>query len=146
MRLTTCVQKALLVCCGRAAALGLGLALSGSIVAQTPPSDHLRELGELSIKELMELELGSVYGASRYVQKAARAPASISVLTAQDIRMSGARTLGDVLDGMRGLYVSNDRNYSYLGIRGFQRPNDYNTRMLVLIDGHRMNDNFLHKM
>lgn len=141
MRLTTCVQKALLVCCGRAAALGLGLALSGSIVAQTPPSDHLRELGELSIKELMELELGSVYGASRYVQKAARAPASISVLTAQDIRMSGARTLGDVLDGMRGLYVSNDRNYSYLGIRGFQRPNDYNTRMLVLIDGHRMNDN-----
>ena len=46
-----------------------------------------------------------------------------------------------MLNSVRGLYVPNDRNYQYLGIRGFQRPNDYNTRVLVLIDGHRMNDN-----
>src|SRR6185369_13691642 len=38
-------------------------------------------------------------------------------------------------------YVSNDGNYSYLGARGFLRPGDYNMRTLVLVDGHRMNDN-----
>ena len=42
---------------------------------------------------------------------------------------------------MRGFYVTNDRNYSYLGVRGFSRPGDYNARILLLIDGHRMNDN-----
>ena len=42
---------------------------------------------------------------------------------------------------MRGFYVTNDRNYSYLGVRGFSRPGDYNARILLLVDGHRMNDN-----
>jgi iron complex outermembrane receptor protein len=40
-----------------------------------------------------------------------------------------------------GLYVSNDRNYSYLGVRGFNRPGDFNSRILLQIDGHRLNDN-----
>jgi iron complex outermembrane receptor protein len=104
-------------------------------------ADHVRELGELSMKELMELDVDSVYGASRYLQKARQAPSSITVVTAEEIRRLGARTLGDVLNGVRGLYAPNDRNYTYLGLRGFQRPGDYNTRVLVLIDGHRMNDN-----
>jgi outer membrane receptor for ferrienterochelin and colicins len=110
-------------------------------LATAAPAEHVHQLGELSIKELMELEVDSVYGASRYVQKSAQAPSSISVVTADEIRQYGARTLGEVLNTVRGLYVPNDRNYSYLGIRGFQRPNDYNTRVLVLVDGHRMNDN-----
>lgn len=113
----------------------------GTGAAAEQPADHVRRLGELSIKELMDLEVNSVYGASRYVQKATRAPSSISVITADEISRFGARTLGEVLNSVRGLYAPTDRNYTYLGIRGFQRPNDYNTRVLVLIDGHRMNDN-----
>ena len=35
----------------------------------------------------------------------------------------------------------NDRNYSYLGARGFGRPGDYNTRVLLLVNGHKTNDN-----
>ena len=34
-----------------------------------------------------------------------------------------------------------DRNYSYVGVRGFGPPGDYNSRILLLIDGHRTNDN-----
>jgi outer membrane receptor for ferrienterochelin and colicins len=126
--------------------IGLGVLLALALgapatLAGAAPAEHVHQLGELSIKELMELEVDSVYGASRYVQKSAQAPSSISVVTADDIGYFGARTLGDVLNAVRGLYVPNDRNYTYLGIRGFQRPNDYNTRVLVLVDGHRMNDN-----
>lgn len=42
---------------------------------------------------------------------------------------------------MRGLYVSNDRNYGYLGIRGFSRPTDYNNRILLLLNGQSIADN-----
>ena len=36
--------------------------------------------------------------------------------------------------------VSYDRNYDYLGVRGLGRTGDYNSRMLLLVDGNRLND------
>ena len=62
------------------------------------------------------------------------------MITAADIRHYGWRTLADIARSVRGQYVSYDRNYSYLGARGFQRPGDYNTRFLLLVDGNRVND------
>ena len=98
---------------------------------------------ELSLEELVNIQVDSVFAASKYEQKVTQAPASVSIVTADEIKKLGYRSLADVLQGMRGFYVSNDRNYSYLGSRGFLRPGDYNTRYLFLIDGHRMNDNVL---
>ena len=96
---------------------------------------------EMSLEQLINVQVDSVYGASKYEQKVTQAPASVSIITADDIKKFGYRTLADALRSVRGVYVSNDRNYSYLGIRGFQRPGDYNSRVLLLIDGHRLNDN-----
>lgn len=42
---------------------------------------------------------------------------------------------------MPGLCISNDRNYSYAGIRGFGRLGDYDSRILLMLDGHLFNDN-----
>lgn len=107
-----------------------GLVITGPAVAE--------DLTNLSIEELLEVE---VIHASRLGQKSSMAPSSISVLTAGDIRTFGWRTLLEALNAMRGLYASNDRSYSYLGMRGFLHPNDYNSRVLIMIDGQRMNDN-----
>ena len=41
---------------------------------------------------------------------------------------------------MPGLFTTNDRNYEYVGIRGFNMPGDYNSRVLLLVDSHRIND------
>lgn len=95
------------------------------------------QLTSLPLEQLMQFEVDSV---SKYPQKAAEAPAAISIVTAQDIKAYGYRTLADILNSMRGLYVSYDRNYSYLGARGFSVPGDYNTRILMLVDGVRYND------
>jgi len=99
------------------------------------------DLDALSLEQLMDMNVHSVLGASKYEQRVTQAPSSISIVTAEDIRRFGYANLADVLSGVRGLYVTNDRNYSYLGVRGFLRPGDYTTRVLVLIDGHRINDN-----
>ncbi len=85
-------------------------------------------------------EIPSVFGASKYEQKVTEAPATVSIVTAAEIRRYGYRTLADLLRSLRGFHVSNDRNYSYAGVRGFGLPGDYNTRVLILIDGHRLND------
>ena len=111
------------------AALSLPLAAFG---AGPSPSD---------IEDLELLLNQPVYAASKFAQDAAAAPAAVTVLTAGDIRSNGWRTLAEVLNGVRGVYLRNDRTYSYLGVRGFGRPGDYSSRLLVLIDGMRVNDN-----
>ena len=49
--------------------------------------------------------------------------------------------MAEALTSVRGFYTTNDRNYTYVGVRGFGRPSDYNNRVLVLVNGHRFNDN-----
>ena len=95
----------------------------------------------LTLEQLMAIDVERVFGASRFQQSVLDAPASVSIITHDDIERFGYRTLADILRVVRGFYVSNDRNYSYVGVRGFSRPGDYNTRVLLLIDGHRLNDN-----
>ncbi len=99
-----------------------------------------QSVSELTLEQLLNVEVGTVFGASRYRQRVTDAPAAVSIITHEEIERFGYRTLGDLLRGVRGFYVTNDRNYSYLGVRGFSRPGDYNTRVLLLIDGHRLNE------
>jgi outer membrane receptor protein involved in Fe transport len=102
-----------------------------------PPAVQEVDLSELPIEQLLALE---VFTASKFTQKVSDAPSAVSIVTAADIRAFGWRNLDDILRSMRGLYVSYDRNYSYLGARGFLRPGDYNSRFLLLVDGYRTND------
>lgn len=99
------------------------------------------DLTELSVEQLMNVEVATVYGASKYEQKVTDAPASVSIITADEIKKYGYRTLADILRSVRGFFVTYDRNYNYIGVRGFNRPGDLNTRVLLLVDGHRINDN-----
>jgi iron complex outermembrane receptor protein len=114
-------------------ALVLLLSVPGTGLAQQP-------LPELSFEELMRLDAGRVFGASERSQPVTEAPASVSFITAEEIAKYGYRTLADVLNGVRGMYVTDDRSYSLLGTRGFAKPGDYNRRILLLINGHRVND------
>ncbi len=86
-------------------------------------------------------QIPSVFSASKYEQKSTEAPSRVTIVTANEIRMYGYRTLSDILQSVPGVFVNYDRNYSYVGVRGFGRPGDYNTRILLLLDGRRMNDN-----
>ncbi len=93
----------------------------------------------LSLDSLLNIRVSV---ASKYAQYAREAPASIVVITAEDIQRFGYRTLAEALRSISGVYASYDRNYTYLGVRGFSRPTDYNNRILLLLDGHSLNDNF----
>lgn len=96
------------------------------------------DLAEKSLEELMSITVST---ASKREQAASEAPASVTVITADEIRKYGYRTLADALRSVRSFYVGYDRNYSYASIRGFSWPGDYSTRILLLVDGHRLNDN-----
>lgn len=112
-----------------------------TLVAQVALAQQPRpaDLGDLPLEQLLEVPLVSV--SSKRPQRPEEAPSVVTVVTGDEIRRHGYRTLADVLRTLPGFYVSYDRNYSYVGVRGFGRPGDYNTRILLLVDGVRMNDN-----
>ena len=99
--------------------------------------DEPADLTDLNITDLLQVK---VYSASKFEQKMSEAPSSVTIITASEIEKYGYRTLADILRSVRGLFVTYDRNYDYLGVRGFGRPGDYNTRLLLLVDGVRQND------
>jgi iron complex outermembrane receptor protein len=91
-------------------------------------------------ESMLFMDIPSVYSASKYEQSVTEAPTWVSIVTADEIRKYGYRTFDDILGSVPGFYTSNDRNYNYLGVRGFSRPGDYNTRVLLMLDGVRTND------
>jgi outer membrane receptor protein involved in Fe transport len=96
-----------------------------------------QDLTQLDLQQLMNLDVET---ASRFPQKRSEAPSAVTVISSADIKAYGYRTLADILNSIRGLYVRYDTMYSYLGVSGFGRPGDYNSRVLLLIDGYRAND------
>lgn len=91
----------------------------------------------LSLDSLLNTKISS---AAKYQQTISEAASSVTIITAEDIQRHGYRTLPDALAATRGFYLSYDRNYSFLGARGFSRPSDYNNRILVLVDGNATNE------
>jgi outer membrane cobalamin receptor len=95
------------------------------------------DVTDMSLEQLLQI---SVVGASKYEQKQSQIGAAVTVITRQEIRAFGWRTLDQALASLPGVYVTYDRQFTYLGVRGFGLPGDYNTRVLVTINGNRVND------
>jgi len=105
----------------------------------TPPPKRAIDSLTMDLEQLMKIEI--VVAGSKRAQETRDVASFVSVVSASDIREHGYRTLADVLRTLPGFYVSNDRNYSYIGVRGFSRPGDWNSRILLLLNGLRTNDN-----
>lgn len=89
------------------------------------------------LEQLLETRLSS---AARYAQRPEDAPSMVTVIGADEVRRHGWRNVSDALASLRGVHLTYDRGYTYIGVRGFGRPGDYNARVLMLIDGMPIND------
>ncbi len=96
-----------------------------------------QQILDMPLEELLNLEITT---ASKFPQTKMDAPAAVTVITANDIKDFGYRSLADVIRSIRGTYTTYDRAYEYFGARGFSTSGDYNARILLMIDGRRVND------
>lgn len=101
-----------------------------------PPADPT----EIPFEKLLEMEIPTTKTPSKIEQKITEAPSSVTIIEADEVKKYGHRTLADILRSVPGLHVTYDRQYNFLGTRGFNRG-DFNSRVLLLVDGHRVNNN-----
>jgi iron complex outermembrane recepter protein len=107
--------------------MAAGLFLSAALAQQARSPD----LADLSLEELANLEITSV---SRRAERLADAPASVFVITGEDIRRSGATSLPEALRLAPNLEVARvDARQYAISARGFN--NTIANKLLVLIDG-----------
>lgn len=107
------------------------------LMALAAPAYASTDLTSLSLEQLLGVR---IVGASKYAQKQSEVAAAVSVITRQEILAFGWRTLGEALASLPGVYTTYDRQYAYLGTRGFGLPGDFTTRVLITLDGNRVNN------
>lgn len=115
----------------------VSLGLSGWAHAQGPESQSEGEaeqgaaLGDLSLEELLDVEVTSV---AKKRQSLLSAPAAVFVVTADDIRRAGVKTIPDALRMVPGMHVARVNGSRWaISARGFDGM--FGNKLLVMIDG-----------
>jgi iron complex outermembrane recepter protein len=121
----------------RPCASGLPLLLAALLLilpAHAEEAARRVEFADLSIEELANIDVTSV---SRRPERLQDAPASVFVITAEDIRRSGARNLVEALGLAPNLQVARSSNANYfISARGMNgTSNSPANKLLVMIDG-----------
>jgi outer membrane receptor for ferrienterochelin and colicin len=106
--------------------------------SEKTPAEQPTDLFELSIEQLMEIDVAST--ATLTMTKPRLVPASVTTITEEEITASGARSLYELLD----IYVPNlqwIRHHwegDHMGLRGI--INDRDDKYLLLVNGRNMNE------
>jgi outer membrane receptor protein involved in Fe transport len=142
------------------AVLGARLAAAAAAPPPRPPApDGAGEAPVVDVADLPPLPIGSdqaasaatvraaeevseevVRGAAKRDQTLGNVASAVTVISGDRLRRFGYRTMAEALRAVAGVYVSDDRLGERVGIRGFQSLGDFNTRVLILIDGVTINE------
>ncbi|HEU0036255.1 MAG TPA: TonB-dependent receptor [Kofleriaceae bacterium] len=100
---------------------------------------------QTDLRELVLTPERSVSAASREAESIDDAPASVTVITSQELEAFAYPTVLEALRGVRGYAVNFDSTYGNAAVRGLGQANDFSNRLLVLSDGAVLNENILYQ-
>lgn len=111
------------------------LALCAAPAAAEDAHPGLRKILSYDLAELMAIE---VVSASKELEPARLAPATVRVITAEEIRERGYQTLEEALAGLPGFQFRDIAGFnSYVFLRGLPSQNNL---LLLLVDGVQINE------
>ena len=117
----------------RPRASGLAALAVAATLAFGLPARGEQEIEDLSLDDLMQVDVTTVSGVA---QDRFSSPAAIYVITADDLRRGGYRTLAQALRMVPGMFVGRGGTSTFtVGARGLTGNSLTTTRSLVLVDG-----------
>lgn len=106
---------------------------------------EVRINSQSDLRDIVLVPERSVSAASREVESIEDAPASVTVISAQELEAFAYPTILEALRGVRGYAVNFDSVYGNAAVRGLGTANDFSNRLLVLSDGAVLNENILYQ-
>lgn len=107
-------------------------------------AEPLPDLQELLNQPLHQVPRDTeVSAASRATESSSASMAITHVVTDEDILRYNLRSMADILELFVGVTTRDDGSFVYIGARGLGRPADFNSRILFLLNGTRINENML---
>jgi len=100
---------------------------------------------QTDMRDLVLTPERSVSAASRENESIEDAPASVTVISAQELEAFAYPTILEALRGVRGYAVNFDSIYGNAAVRGLGQANDFSNRLLVMSDGAVLNENILYQ-
>jgi len=109
--------------------------------AQQQDENKQEDFFEMSLEELMEVPI--VVTAARIKQPISKAPATVTVITEEEIRNMGAQYLWEVLETVPGFgTILNYFGVMKYEVRGFQ--SEWSEKVLVILNGHPIDNELLN--
>ena len=110
-------------------------------VADLPPLPAAEDQpsADATVLAAASAEEDVVVGAAKREQSLGNVASAVTVVTGDRIRRFGYRTIGEAVASVAGVYLVDNRLSYSVGVRGLQIPGDFNTRVLVLVDGASLN-------
>jgi iron complex outermembrane receptor protein len=116
-------------------ALAPGMALSLAATLSTAGT-AIADLLDVPLEQLGEIEITT---AAKVVEPLQKTAASVNVITAEELRRAGARTLYDALERLPGLsHGPGQFGEHFIAVRGIRST--WSEKVLLLLDGHLLND------
>ncbi len=113
-------------------------------VVDLPPLPEVATSAEDTLLAAAGANEDLVTGAAKREQSLGNVASAVTVISGDRLRRMGARTVGEAIASAAGIYLVDDRLSTRVGIRGLQPAGDFNTRILVIIDGTTVTESWSH--
>ncbi|MCP4216073.1 MAG: TonB-dependent receptor [bacterium] len=118
----------------------VGVLLLAFIFTFTPlvaQEEGAEDVMDMDLEDLLDVEITT---AGKQAEKISEIPASIVLVTRDDIEKYGYQTLEEVLESIPGLYQTNDYTSKCFGLRGFWTPDPLRNLVVLVNNVKQTND------
>ena len=98
-----------------------------------------RDIAALNLENLLD---DIVLSASKHAETLEESPANVFLITREMIDDYGCRTISEALSLVPGIYITDDYSLSQIGVRGISLFGDWNSHIMVLVDGRPTNEQY----
>ena len=102
-------------------------------------AEQSQDIADLDLENLLD---NVVLSASKHRETLEESPANVFVVSRAMIEQYDCQSIGEALSLAPGIHVTDDYSFSQIGVRGVSMFGDWNSHVMILVDGRPTNEQY----